>query len=232
MKPISIFSTNNHELYLPFMEPVSRAWENLGFEPMCVNTSEKPLVDDSEIPVGNQAQMVRVLMPALYPERMFIVSDIDMLPLSADYFQNLSVLPKENEIVNVSADAYQGQKRLPICYFAGMGSTFSAITGIKTHEDIVNVMRKWWKQNKGWETDEICFTAEIIECLNEGKVKFSGYARGWTHGRANFRIDRDFWSYDKDALMQGKYIDSHMLRPLNANRQRLVPLFESVGVNL
>ena len=232
MKPIAIFSTNNHELYLPFVEPVSRAWENLGFEPLCVNTSEKPFLPEEEITSGNQAQMVRVLLPALQPERTFIVTDIDMLPLSREYFQKAAILPKENQIVNVSADAYQGHQRLPICYFIGKGSTFSAITGVKTLEDISRVMRKWWSQGKGWETDELCFTAEIVERMESGDIEFAGYSRGWTQGRAHYRIDRDVWVYDRDALNQGKYIDSHMLRPLTSNKQHLLPLFESVGVSV
>lgn len=232
MKPIAIFSSNNHEFYLPFVEPVSRAWENLGFEPMCVNTSEKLFVPNEEIPSGNQAQMIRVLLPALYPERIFVVTDIDMLPLNGEYFRQVSALPKERQIVNVSADAYQGHQRLPICYFAGAGSTFSSITGVKTLDDISNVMRKWWSQGRGWETDELCFTAEIVEQTKSGEVEFAGYSRGWAQGRAHHRIDRDFWFYEKDALDQGKYIDSHMLRPLTKYREHLKPLFASVGVKV
>lgn len=232
MKTISIFSTNEHELYLPFVEPVSRAWENLGFEPLCVNTSEQKFVSPDEIPTGNQAQMIRVLLPALYPERMFIVSDIDMLPLNASYFHKISELPKDNQIVNVSADAYRGQKRFPICYFVGKGSTFSTITGVKNRDDISKVMKSWWSQGKGWDTDELCFTSEIFECLGRGSIDFAGYERGWTQGRAHYRIDRDFWVYDGDALSQGKYIDSHMLRPFSTNRHHLAPLFDSIGVKI
>ena len=232
MKPIAIFSTNNHELYLPFVDPVSRVWENLGFEPMCVNTSREPFVSTEEIPDGNQAQMIRVLLPSLYPERTFIVSDVDMLPLSVNYFQKIATLPEENQIINVSADAYPGQKRFPICYFVGKGSTFSAITGIKTREDISKVMKKWWSQNKGWETDELCFTSEIISSVNSGKVSFTGYARGWTQGRANNRIDRDLWTYDRNDLNNGKYIDSHMVRPFDKNREILREIFDICGVKI
>jgi hypothetical protein len=155
-----------------------------------------------------------------------------MLPINGDYFRQLASLPKEKQIINVSADAYQDQVRLPICYFAALGSTFSSITGIKTLDDVSSVMRKWWSLGKGWETDELCFTAEIVERVKSGEVEFAGYSRGWTHGRAHHRIDRDFWSYDKDALNQKKYIDSHMLRPLTDNKQHLKPLFECMGVSI
>lgn len=233
MKTIAIFSTNENDLYLPYLEPISKAWENLGFEPLCINTAEKKIVSHEEIPSGNQAQMIRVLWPALFPERNFIVSDIDMLPLNKEYFQKISSLPKDEEIVNVSADAYQGkQVRLPICYFVGKGSTFSKITGVKTLDDIAKVMKKWWSLGMGWDTDELCFTAEIIENVKNQKINFGGYSRGWSQGRAHHRIDRDFWVYDREALTRGQYIDSHLLRPLKPNRHNLAPLFESVGVSL
>ena len=233
MKTTALFATNNNELYLPYKNPISQAWENLGFEALCINTEEEKLIPEGEIPFGNQAQMIRVLWPALFPDKNFIITDIDMLPLNKEYFHKISLLPKDKEIINVSADAYAGkQNRLPICYFVGKGSTFSEITGIKTVDDVINVMRKWWSLGKGWDTDELCFTDEILKSLKEKKISFSGYSRGWVQGRALHRIDRDLWRYNKESLLKGEYIDSHLLRPLTPNYQNLFPLFESVGVSL
>jgi len=228
-----IFSSNENPLYFDFVEPVTRAWENLGFEVHAeILNDSKCYLSHEEIPVSNQAQMIRVLAPSLYPEKTFLVSDVDMLPLSGEYFKHAVSLLKDNEIINVSADAYPSQLRLPICYFIGKGSTFSKITGVTNPDDIPKIMRKWWSQGHGWASDEICFTLEILESVKRGEVEFTGYSRGWTHGRADFRIDRDLWLYDKDALSRGNYIDSHMLRPLRNNKENLIPLFQSVGVNL
>jgi hypothetical protein len=233
LKPIAIFSTDNNPLYSEFDYPVSKAWEHMGFEPMCVKMHEiEPFVPQQEIPLGNQAQMIRVLLPALFPERMFLVSDIDMLPLSAKYFQKAIELPAENEIINISADAYPGKERLPICYFLGKGKTFSKVTGVKTKQDISSVMKKWWSNGHKWDTDELCFTKELIEAVKSQKISFKGYSRGWYQGMANFRIDREKWVYDKNALMNSEYIDSHMLRPLSEYSELLAPLFAHVGAKL
>jgi len=228
-----IFSSNDNPLYSDFVEPVTKAWQNLGFEVHAeILTDVKCFVPHEEIPAGNQAQMIRAILPALYPEKVFLLSDVDMLPLNSTYFQKAVELLNDNEIVNVSADAYPGQLRLPICYFIGKGSTFSRVTGVNTVDDISAVMRRWWSQGHGWASDEICFTAELAESVKSGKVRFTGYARGWTQGRAHHRIDRDIWVYDRDALSAGAYLDSHMLRPLTSNIEHLAPLFQSVGVDL
>jgi len=234
MKTTVIFSTNESEIYKPFAEPVSKAWQNLGFETMCVSIDEHHCyVSNDEIPTANQSQMIRLLLPSLYPEMRFIVSDIDMLPLNKNYFHQASQLvTNKDHLVNISADAYPDQKRLPICYFIGYGSVFSKITGVKSYLDISRVMREWWSEGHGWATDELVFTSKILDMLNKKDIDFSGYARGWTHGMANYRIDRSSWRYNKDELSKGSYIDSHMLRPLNINKDHLRQIFHHVGVDL
>jgi hypothetical protein len=233
MKPTVVFSSNENPLYLDFVEPVKKAWINMGFDVHVeLLSNSKFYVDPNQIPIANQAQMIRALIPALYPDRTFILSDVDMLPLNSDYFINAANLPKEMEIVNISADAYKNQIRMPICYFIGTGASFSAVTDVKKIDDVPEAMKRWWSFGHGWDTDEICFTKDLVECVNNGKVSFTGYARGWSQGRANYRIDRDLWVYDEDFLKSGKYIDSHMLRPLTNNKHLLKSLFESVGVDI
>ena len=234
MRPIAIFSSDNSEMYKPFAEPVSRAWESLGFEPLCVEiTDSECFVSPEEIPTGNQAQMVRALLPALYPDRLFIVSDVDMLPLNGKYFAEVANLVDTNDkIVNVSADAYTRMTRFPMCYFAGYGSAFARVTGIADRDGVARVMREWWSRGKGWDTDEICFTESVVEKTNNGEIKGAFYGRGWDMGYAIGRIDRGRWTYDRDALMKNAYIDSHMLRPFKENITHLRPLFESVGVSI
>lgn len=230
----AIFSSDANELYSNFVQPVTSAWKNLGFDVLVVQvTSDDCYVDPLEIPLGNQAQMIRMLLPALYPELKFITTDVDMLPLSGEYFSKACDLVKsDNEIINISADAYPQQVRLPVCYFMGYGSAFSKVTGVKNRSDISDVMKAWWSKGQGWDTDELSFTKMAMEASNNGLVSLKGYARGWTHGMAHNRIDRACWIYDKDLLDKGQYIDSHMLRPLQSYRANLLPLFESIGVTI
>lgn len=232
--PVVIFSSDNGELYRPFVEPVTASWKNIGFEVMCDIIDENNCYVNPEIiPYGNQSQMIRALLPALHPERTFLISDVDMLPLSKKYFtQVMRLIDNDNKIVNVSADAYTGQSRLPMCYFAGTGKAFSAVTGIKSREDISRVMTEWWKRDKGWETDEICFTEALLTSSAKNEIELSLYKRGWCQGVAIGRIDRGAWVYDKEALELGAYIDSHMLRPFTDYVEQLRPVFRSVGVEI
>jgi hypothetical protein len=235
MKTKVIFSSDENPLYSQFIEPVSKAWENLGFEPICIKlTKEECFVDTEIVPLGNQAQIVRVLYPSLFPNDKFIVSDIDMLPLRGEYFKKVSEEISDYEtIVNASADAYPvTQEKFPMCYYAGYGKIFSTITGVSSKEDIGKVIADWFKRGNGWNTDEVCFFQNLKKAVLEEKVKTKLFKRGWIQGRAIARIDRDIWRYDNESLRQHHYIDSHMLRPFDQHVDQLRPLFESVDVNI
>ena len=197
------------------------------------------LVDSAEVPKANQAQIIRMLWPALHPDTKFITTDVDMLPLNREYFHKaMELVESKDDLINISADAYPGQIRMPICYFAGYGSAFSTVTGVRSAEDIPTVMKKWWSESEGlsdeerWGTDEKAFTARAVSASNQGLIKLKGYARGWISGMAKDRIDRAFWHYDSKLLMNNAYIDSHMLRPLANYRDQLAPLFDHMGVTL
>lgn len=225
-----IFSTDQNPLYLEFKEPIKNAWTQLGFEPVCIELSELDCYfDPNVIPLGNQAQIIRVLYPALYPDEKFIISDIDMLPLSKLYFEKLANLIENKKcLINTSADAYPSEKeRFPICYYAGYGSAFKEITGINNKSDISNKMFEWYKLGFGWDTDELCFYQEIKKSIK--KIDLRLYSRGWIQGKAISRIDRDVWIYDQEKLKNNQYIDSHLLRPYSKNKDLLEPLFESIN---
>jgi hypothetical protein len=168
-------------------------------------------------------------MPALFPDKLFVISDIDMLPLNADYFHSACDLVDDNlKIVNMTANAYNSSNKFPICYYVGMGSAFSAVTGIKTENDINKVMTSWWGEGHGWITDEVCFGREVVKAHNEEKIKLDLRTRPLS----NDRVDRSNWSYDNDKLKRHEYIDSHMLRPFQNNVDLLRPIFSSVGVSI
>ncbi len=238
-KPIVFFASDTNPMYKDFEPYVTKAWESFGFE---VNytliDSNNYFVDPSIIPFGNQSQICRVLLPALYPNRICITSDIDMIPLSKQYFKNgINLLNNQEskEILSLSADAYNNNstnfyKRHPICYLAGYGSTFSIVTKVKSYEDISQVMKEWWMKKHGWDTDEICFSTNLYSCIALDKISLIEQNRGWGNGIAKLRIDRANWNYNIQDLNNNKYIDSHMLRPLSSFKETLDPLFNSISI--
>ena len=74
--------------YLDYWPLVKRSWENLDIEPVLYVITK----DDIGIKTNTYfleklnpvflAQNLRLLIPALYPEDVCILSDIDMMPLS------------------------------------------------------------------------------------------------------------------------------------------------------
>jgi len=53
--------------------------------------------------------------------------------------------------------------------------------------------------------------------------------RGWSIGIANNRIDRVRWTYDKNKLQKGGYIDSHSLRPYSEYKNRIDKLVQDLN---
>jgi len=227
----AIFSSDNNPLYKDFLPYVEAAWERIGLEPFFIEVSEKSEFYVPDIPIGNQAQIIRVLLPALYPQENFITSDIDMLPMSIDYFSHASKLLKNNEIINLSADAYnQLELRHPICYWLASGETFSKITSVRDVKDVKDAMKDWYSKGYNWDTDEKIFSKLVIEKSNKNEVNFVGYQRGWQQGIATRRLDRSNWVINKKALESNFYIDSHMVRPLSENLLWLNPIFKTLGL--
>jgi hypothetical protein len=238
-KPIVFFSSDRNPFYSDFAPYVKKAWESFGFEVYySIIDEEYNFAKPEIIPYGNQSQICRVLLPALYPDRICITADIDMLPLSKDYFLNsLSALSnkEDNIILSLSSDAYSNLdsktfKRHPICYLAGFGQTFSKVTKTTNKKQMDDVMLEWWKKGYKWDTDEMCFSLDLYKSISNNEVVLKELSRGWSNGIANLRIDRARWAYDLNELQKNSYIDSHMLRPLSSFEQKLLPLFRSISI--
>lgn len=227
-----IFSSDSNPLYKDFLPYVTAAWKRLDFDVHFVEVTENSEFYVPQIPIENQSQIIRVLLPSLYPEDSFITSDIDMLPISSEYFsQAKKLLKNDDQIINLSADAYEtSQRRHPICYWLAKGKTFSKITGIRDIKDLKNTMTEWYSKGLSWDTDEKIFSGLVLDKSSSEQINFVGYQRGWQQGIASRRIDRCSWNINKQALENNFYIDSHMVRPLKENLVWLEPIFKTLGL--
>ena len=166
-----IMASDTHSTYLPFWPPVARAWrEIVGIKPTLVLVAPKTFtnIDTSVgdvihfepipgIPTSLQAQLVRLLIPALYPDEVFIVSDIDMLPLSKNFFTKLIEDIPDNCWVSYTRhfwDSSEYKKRLILWFNAAQGSTFSELFSIKSMKDVIQRIKDFASKNIGWTTDE------------------------------------------------------------------------------
>ncbi len=91
-----ILSSNDNPNYVQFWPIVSEAWSLMGLEPILIYTGEKNLnlkgnvinFNVKNLDSSFVAQNIRILYPSLLDNRTCLVSDIDNLPLSKNYFVN------------------------------------------------------------------------------------------------------------------------------------------------
>ena len=233
-----IVSSTKHRNYIDFWPIVAKAWKNLGIEPILIYTSSKKHKfhgDDSIInfhvkgvdPVFT-AQNIRVLMPALFPNSVCLTSDIDILPLSGDYFlsniQNFS----NKDFVVYRPDACP-PNMLALCFNAALGATWGEIFGVKSEEDIKTTLTNWYPQNykplkRGWYHDQIILREklDIFSETNNERVKILN------DGINNFnRLNRDNLSKDVKNYIEGKesFTDFHMPRPYSLYKNKINKVF-------
>jgi hypothetical protein len=241
MKPTKVaISCNSNPYYLEFWEPVSRVWKHkFGIEPYLFYVgSEKSLPPNEHgtvvavpvvqgIPEHTQAQWARFHFTQSDPDAVWLTSDIDMFPLSREYFFDLTSRVSEDCFVSLNSDM---RDYFPVCYNMARGSVFSEVLGLssdfsesvkrvyenaKTISHIVNgkIMENWGCDEK-YSSAMICdfrsrFPSRVVQILRPG---------GFHGGR---RIDRNQWSYDESLVKADWYLDCHSLRPYRDNKQEI-----------
>ncbi len=231
----AIVSTDQNEMYKDFWSIVKNLWINLiDITPILVEIGDyNEIIDDGEcvihkikkiegINTGLQSQIARMFITKYYKDDVCVTSDIDMLPLSKEYFTKSIESYDNDSLIIFSSDAYPNKNRYPICYNAAKGGLFNEILDLDvSFEEYCNRLIDYgW----GWDTDELYFGKKVNEYSNKNRIiKLN---RGWSNGIANDRIDRVNWNYDITRLKNQKYIDSHSLRPLTTYNNEVKQLIE------
>jgi len=219
-KPVAIFSSDSNPDYSEFSPLVSEMWETLGFEPFYaqIGTEQFPLIPGVESSL--QSQIVRLYAAKLFPDRIVLTTDIDMLPFDQNYYW--SKLPKsDNQIVIYSSDAHEG-KRYPMCYLSAYGKVLSSIALENEDETWEEFVLRLNSLGLGWNTDELYITERIDNCSFD-KVK---YNREWEYGMAKNRLDRVYWT-----MRDISYIDAHCPRPYSKHKEEIDQLKSLLKLN-
>lgn len=225
----AIVSSDSNPMYLDFWPIVKNLWSNvIKIKPILALISDRDLIIDNGdhiihqiksvdgVSTAFQSQIVRMYITKYYRDSICITSDIDMLPLSYNYFNDIVRGITDDKIAILSSDAYT-TVRYPLCYNVAKGSLFTEILDLECNfKEYCNRLLKF---EEGWDTDELYFGRCINNFKDKNKVVF--LQRGWTNGLANNRIDRAFWNYDINILVQGNYIDCHSLRPYSLYRKEI-----------
>lgn len=228
-----VVSTDENPKYFEFWPIVRRLWvDKIKIKPILVIICDEDEVLDygdhiihkikkiDNINTGFQSQIARMFVTKFYEDSFCLTSDIDMLPISSEYFhQNIWDYSDENLII-MSPDAYNDDLRYPICYNVAKGKTFIEILDLNcSFREYCYRLKSF---NWGWDTDEKYFGKKVNEFPIKNRIikKERGYG-GWSSGIASRRIDRVNWGYDLELLQKGHYIDCHSLRPYNEFKDEL-----------
>ena len=220
-----ILSSDLNPIYLDFWNPVKRLWsEHIGIKPVLIKIcDENSFTDNGDsiiisikaidgINTGFQSQIARIFAYNYFENKNCLISDIDMFPLSKNYFIDSVKDIDDTKIVIYSSDAYPLERRFPMCYVLGNSDVMKSVLDIDG--DYEFFCRRLKLLNQEWNTDEIYLTSKLRYLPNIVKLK-----RGWHNGVASRRIDRVNWQYKDYLLTNGFYIDSHSIRPYSENKE-------------
>lgn len=224
-----ILATDANPDYIEFWPVVAKAWkEIIGIQPtLALIANDDVQVDESlgdvirfqpieGIPTSFQAQVIRLFLPALYPDDMCILSDIDMIPLNKSYYHDSVAHCSEDSFVIYRDKAYrEDDLAYPMCYLAARGATFGEIFDIQTSEDIANQIKAFHAYGLGWCTDELLLHKYLHNWSDFEKrcIKLGHYVQN--------RLDRVDWKIRRDLLLSGYYIDAHCPRPYSAHKDSI-----------
>ena len=236
----SIIGSDLNPLYLDFWPIVSKVWKEffkitpvLGL--ICEEDSDfeednfgliKKFKKIDGISSALQSQIIRHYLTKLLFGNI-IISDIDMIPLSTEYFIDQVREFDFKKIYVMSSDNHQCSmnKEIPMCYNIADSQNFAEI--IETGDCWEDFAKKINDMNFGWTADQNYLWIKINKLMSTSPEKVVLLNRGWSNG-ADRRIDRMNWNYDSKLIKKGYYIDSHLLRPYKQHKEEIDKLISFI----
>ena len=234
-----ILGADKNPLYLDFWPIVSKIWrEVFNIIPVLglITDHNSDFIEDEygiikcfkatdNISHSLQSQLVRLFLTTQLQGNL-LISDIDMIPLSKQYFIDNLLHYDSTKLYVMSADNNEclTNQEYPMCYILANNITFNDCLQLEFNWDEFNVRLN--NYNYGWTTDQRFIFTKINEykSLNQDKVVLKN--RGWDNGMALRRIDRAKWQYNAEEVKNNYYIDSHLPRPFNINKHIINTLID------
>lgn len=238
----AVVSSDSNPEYLDFWPYVAKAWRRIGIDPILIyidkdvcnrSLSEYGGIIDleslDEWSIVQQTQCIRFWASKIL-DAPFIISDIDMLPISKEYYINGASQIYDEGIVSYSSDIikyrwYKSNPQYPMCYLAGDPKSFIKLLDLNesNHKDF---LRRLIKMNIRWGTDQKFFYNQTIKNSN---FHIKHLERGWVDEKyAVGRLDKVIWP--KNDYNINEYIDCHLPRPLSSNSKINNELFSKLNI--
>jgi len=227
-----IIGSDENPLYLDFWPLVSKIWKTkIGITPVLgLITDEDSDLMETEYGLIKKFKKIDGVTSALQSQiiRLFLtkflngyslISDIDMAPLSKDYFFNNAEQINENNIIVYSSDNSEcaQNEMYPMCYILAHKNAYHKIFDLNL--DWENFCKLLNSRNENWHTDQK-YLYEKINAFKKNGNNVILLERKW-YSTASKRIDRAFWAYYPDKVKEGYYIDSHLLRPYAEHKEEI-----------
>lgn len=242
----ALMASNNDPLYLDFWPIVSKLWkEKFNITPVLYYIDDNHNVEIDEtygeviklkpipkIPVYLQCLWVRYWGFVNYPNDVCIISDIDMLPLSKEYFIDSISNIDDDKYVHLNP-CFKSYGTLPSCYHICRGSKFKEILELHDNwEDSITFLnnldlgRNPGNGNNKWFSDEEYSSNKIFDYKTNKPDEVIFLDRdGGQNGR---RIDRSDWAYNIEYVKNNYYYDSHSIRPYHMFKDEIDKLVDLV----
>ena len=173
-----VISSDDNPMYKDFYEVVSKKWNEFGLKTYFINiTNENEIIHNEYgiihkikavdgVPSSYQSQIVRLFCANLV-EGNLLMSDIDMIPLNKNYYQNEEI--NENDFIIYSSD-WEDVNNIPMCYVAGYGHVFDLI--FETNCSFSSFVNTLHKRGHGWGGDQEYLSHKILNYNKNKKVNF------------------------------------------------------------
>lgn len=230
----AIHSSDSNPMYLDFWDTVSKIWKTkFNIEPVLIYIDENHDIPINQeygtvikfkpiygVPLYLQNLWVRYWYPSQSLDDIWLISDIDMLPISKNYFIN-NIKDIDDDVYVHLNPCIESYGMLPSCYHVSKGSNFKKI--LELHDNWEDSILFLYNSSLGtdpgghlfgknhWFADERYSSEKVINYKNKNPNKVIFLPR--KDGQNGFRIDRGFWRYDEKLFSMDYYIDLHSIRP-------------------
>ena len=164
------------------------------------------------------AQVIRILYPALFENKNILITDIDIIPISKNYFFN-SIRDISNNHFITYTNRYKKQEMYAICYNLANSDTWKKIFNINNINDLTQFLIKNYnseyngtKNCPGWYSDQKLLYSHIhsfdkLVVLNDKQLNYKRL-----DGKGTVKSKNILQNLDNVLENIENYSDFHLLR--------------------
>lgn len=222
----AIMSCDMNPFYMDFIPVVSEAWKRIGIMPVYAivgDRSGRQLSKREIIHYVPEVEGVKTSFTAqnariwLWKELQgnCILSDVDMMPLSGEYFNGTAEKYQEHEIISYCNDAEEKFGQIAACYILARTNIMRGLILENTYEEFIKARAE--ETGQGWGGDQ-WYLGELLKKYSAVVRLKRGFNSG---GEAFNRLDRVNWHIDPSKVAAGYYYDAHLPRPYAKHKEEI-----------